>query len=40
MKPFIIKKICGFIPKIGDRIHLYQDFGEESKEKQVYKLHF
>lgn len=23
MKPFIIKKICGFIPKIGDRIHLY-----------------
>lgn len=23
MKPFIIKKICGFIPKVGDRIHLY-----------------
>ena len=23
MKPFIIKKICGFIPKIGDRIHLH-----------------
>lgn len=30
MKPWLIKKIVGFVPKIGDKIHLHSINGQYS----------